>query len=172
MTFFIIIVIAIAFAIPKLKTREQMKKGEAEISFKEAMDLVEVPVVTFRFPQNNKVKKLNFIIDTGASSCFIDKNVISLLDNKKLAEKDDDEVVYSASGLTESEVVKYYLDFYYENSNFNAKFAVIDLSEPIAYIKETNGVTIAGMIGSDFFKQTKTKIDFESLKIKIHGRYS
>ena len=48
------------------------QKGGVNMSFKEAMDLVELPVVTFY----NGDKKLNFLLDTGSNMCVINSRNI------------------------------------------------------------------------------------------------
>ena len=50
------------------------------MSFKEAMDLVELPVVTFY----NGDKKLNFLLDTGSNISQINSSILPLLDYKKI----------------------------------------------------------------------------------------
>ena len=56
------------------------------MSFKEAMDLVELPVVTFL----NGDKKLNFLLDTGSNISQINSSILPLLDHKKIEAKDMD----------------------------------------------------------------------------------
>ena len=50
------------------------KKNNSKISFKEAMDLAELPVVTF---YNGDVK-LNFLLDTGSNISYINKSIVEM----------------------------------------------------------------------------------------------
>jgi hypothetical protein len=51
---------------------EDLKKSNRKkISFKEALDLTELPVITFI----GKEKKLNFLIDTGANNSILNESV-------------------------------------------------------------------------------------------------
>ena len=46
-----------------------------KISFRESLDLVDLPIVTFK---NNNIK-LNFLLDTGSNVSYINKEVLSQL---------------------------------------------------------------------------------------------
>lgn len=59
------------------------QRKKVNMSFKEAMDLVELPVVTFF----NGDKKLNFLLDTGSNISQINSSILPLLDYKKVEEK-------------------------------------------------------------------------------------
>ena len=50
-----------------------LKKNK--ISFRESLDLVDLPIVTFK---NNNIK-LNFLLDTGSNVSYINKEVLSQL---------------------------------------------------------------------------------------------
>ena len=54
------------------------QRKRVNMSFKEAMDLVELPVVTFY----NGDKKLNFLLDTGSNISQINSSILPLLDHK------------------------------------------------------------------------------------------
>ena len=63
-----------------VNTYEDIKKrNKLKMSFKEALDLVELPIVTFL----NKGIKLNFLLDTGSSQSIINESMLPSLDTKK-----------------------------------------------------------------------------------------
>lgn len=64
---------------------DHKRNGEPHMSFKESMDLVELPIITFY----NNGKKLNFLLDTGANNSIINKSVIKDLDYKECTENLD-----------------------------------------------------------------------------------
>ena len=116
------------------------------MSFKEAMDLVELPVVTFF----NGKKKLNFLLDTGSNISQINSSVLPLLDYKKIDGKDMD-----VMGIEGNKV----------NTKFCEinEFCIHNLDEAFAIIKEESGVQIHGILGSLFFQKYKYILDFNSL---------
>ena len=56
------------------------QKNRINMSFKEAMDLVELPVVTFY----NGDKKFNFLLDTGATISVINSNILDNFTHEKV----------------------------------------------------------------------------------------
>ena len=53
---------------------DHKRNGEPHMSFKESMDLVELPIITFY----NNGKKLNFLLDTGANNSIINLSLIHI----------------------------------------------------------------------------------------------
>lgn len=142
-------------------------KKKLEISFKETLDLVEVPVITFRIPGKNDMTKINLIVDTGASECFIHTDMIKLFDENNMSYYQSDDNEMCSSTTVTSTDGNVYLKLYYGECVFNVPFVMVDLKQTIDYIKETCGVTISGMLGTTFLKTTKSIVDFEVFKIKI-----
>ena len=56
------------------------QRKRVDMSFKEAMDLVDLPVITFY----NNGNKFNFLLDTGATMTVIDSNVLNSLSHEKI----------------------------------------------------------------------------------------
>lgn len=126
------------------------------MSFKEAMDLVELPVVTFL----NGDKKLNFLLDTGSNISQINSSILPLLDYKKVEEKN--------MGITGIEGNKVNTEFCemtitYKSQEFTGEFCIHDLDDAFAIVKEESGVQIHGILGSLFFQKYKYVFDFQSL---------
>lgn len=133
------------------------KQGKrVNMSFKEAMDLVELPVVTFL----NGDKKLNFLLDTGSNISQINSSILPLLDYKKVEEK--------GMGITGIEGNKVNAEFCemtitYKSQEFTDEFCMHDLDDAFAIVKEESGVQIHGILGSLFFQKYKYVFDFQSL---------
>ena len=132
------------------------QRKRVNMSFKEAMDLVELPVVTFL----NGDKKLNFLLDTGSNISQINSSILPLLDYKKVEEKN--------MGITGIEGNKVNTEFCemtitYKSQEFTGEFCIHDLDDAFAIVKEESGVQIHGILGSLFFQKYKYVFDFQSL---------
>lgn len=133
---------------------KQHKK--VNMSFKEAMDLVELPVVTFF----NGDKKLNFLLDTGSNISQINRSILPLLDYKKVEEKNMDVIGIEGNKIS-TEFCE--LTITYKGQEFVGEFCINDLNDAFAIIKEESGVQIHGILGSLFLQKYKYVFDFASL---------
>lgn len=132
------------------------QRKRVNMSFKEAMDLVELPVVTF----HNKTVKLNFLLDTGSNISQINSSMLPLLDHKKVEEKSMD-----VSGIEGNKVNTEFCEMTitYKGQEFVGEFCIHDLDDAFAIVKEESGVQIHGILGSLFFQKYKYVFDFASL---------
>ena len=131
------------------------QKKYKSISFKEAMDLAELPIVTFY----NKDKKLNFLLDTGSDFSHINKSALPSLEYKEI---NGNKNIISAGGSTQS-LGCCEMTVTYKNQKFVDKFYVSDLDKAFGVIKSETGVQIHGILGSKFFAKYKYILDFENL---------
>ena len=131
------------------------KRNNSRISFKEAMDLVELPVVTFY----NGDTKLNFLLDTGSNVSYINSSIIPLL----VHEKTDKEM--NTIGIEGNKVSNQFckMSVTYKNQVFEEEFSIADLNEAFNVIKQESGVQIHGILGSKFFERYKYVLDFKEL---------
>lgn len=138
------------------KARQGKKIDAAgKISFRETMDLVDLPIITFAVGD----KKLNFILDTGASYCLINSNILDTIEHEKL---NIESTVYGINGKKQDAgFVKIALK--YKGVEYSDEFQVVDLEAPFNMIKEEHGVNLHGMLGSSFFQKYKYIIDFDEL---------
>ena len=128
------------------------------ISFKESTDLTSLPIATFTCGK----KKLNFILDSGATACVIDENVVTTLSNEYCTKTNLKEEVWGMEGnAVNSDIMQ--LDITYSNLTFNELFLVSDLSQAFNKIKEESGVKLHGIIGNNFFIKHKYILDFEKM---------
>lgn len=127
------------------------------MSFKEAMDLVELPVVTFL----NGDKKLNFLLDTGSNISQINSSILPLLDYKKIEGKDMNVVGIEGNKAVNTGFCE--MTITYKGQEFIGDFCIHDLDDAFAIVKEESGVQIHGILGSLFFQKYKYVFDFASL---------
>ena len=154
-TIIVIVVWAILLIISINSLYQINKKNKSKISFKESMDLTELPVITFMSDNT----KLNFLLDTGSNTSFINESMVKSLNCKML------NTVSEVVGL-EGKKIKNdncELQIKYKNYEFNAQFSIINLDESFNLIKQESGVQIHGILGSLFFQKYKYVIDFKSL---------
>lgn len=131
------------------------QKKRENMSFREAMDLVELPIVTFY----NKDTKLNFLLDTGSDLSYINKSILPPLEYKEI---DESRNIISVGGNSQS-LVCCDMTVTYKSQKFIDRFYVSDLDEAFGAIKAETGVQIHGILGSKFFAKYKYILDFESL---------
>lgn len=133
----------------KFKRREFM-------SFREAIGLADLPIVTFY--QGDK--KLNFLLDTGANLSVINSKVINNIDVTI------SEVISSTMGIEGNKInniTNVDIVFTYKNKEFLDTFQVIDMEEVFNQIKRECGVTIHGIIGNKFMQRYKYILDFDDM---------
>ena len=146
----VILIAIIANAYEDIRKRNKLK-----ISFKEALDLVEVPIVTFL---NNGIK-LNFLLDTGSSWSIINESVLPSLVTEKLDAVMN--IVAADGNKVPSKFCK--MKVSYKDQEFENDFAIRDLDEAFGVVKQESGVQIHGILGSDFLQKYKYVLDFKEL---------
>ena len=153
----VILILAIVFITNTIN--DVRKRNSSKISFKEAMDLVELPVVTFY----NGDTKLNFLLDTGSNVSYINSSIIPLL----VHEKTDKEM--NTIGIEGNKVSNQFckMSVTYKNQVFEEEFSIADLDEAFGVVKQESGVQIHGILGSKFFERYKYVLDFKELTAYI-----
>ena len=154
-TIIIIIVWTILLIISINSLYQINKKNKSKISFKESMDLTELPVITF---VNNNVK-LNFLLDTGSNNSLINKSILNMLDYKEL---DGTSNLIGVEGNNiKNSICEMKIE--YKDYVFDTTFNIADLDTPFNVIKQEDGVQLHGILGSLFFQKYKYVLDFQSL---------
>lgn len=153
----VILVLVVAFIANTID--DIRKRNNSKISFKEAMDLVELPVVTFY----NSNTKLNFLLDTGSNVSYINSSIIPLLVHEKI-DKEMDTI-----GIEGNKVSNQFckMSVTYKNQIFEEEFSIADLDEAFGVVKQESGVQIHGILGSKFFEKYKYILDFKELTAYI-----
>ena len=150
----LLVVILLAVIINGAENYCKQKKRE-NISFKEAMDLVELPIITFY----NKDKKLNFLLDTGSDLSYINKSILPSLEYIEINESRN---IISVGGNSQS-LGCCDMTVTYKSQKFIDRFYISDLDEAFGAIKAETGVQIHGILGSKFFVKYKYVLDFKDL---------
>lgn len=152
---YIIISFSIILVTVLFKIIVAYKKEKNSISFKEALNLTNLPIITFY--QNEE--KINFILDTGATLSTIDERKF-----KHLKSKQTDRMT-RMHGLTGgadcNNVVE--MTFKYKNDEFVDNFQVFDLSDVLDSIKKVTGVTVHGILGTSFMTKYKYVLNFDEM---------
>lgn len=145
----------LAFVFNLIENYMDNKKIKNELSFKEAMDLTELPIVTFY----NNGQKLNFLLDTGSNFSHIN---MAILPSLKYEELESGGTVYGIEG-NQSRVKFCRMTVTYKDLEFTDEFAMQDLSSTFDLLKQESGVQVHGILGSLFFKRYEYILDFEHL---------
>lgn len=139
-----------------------MKHRKYDISFKESMDLTDLPVVTFYCGS----RKLNFLLDTGSNSSHINSVIMEKAKNMEDAFNGKTLKFMGVEGNEKTTKV-YNLRLTYNNTVFDEEFSATDLTKAFSAIKKETGVQVHGILGSVFLQKYKYIIDFDKLKVHI-----
>ena len=128
-----------------------------KISFKESLDLTDLPIITFIYGPN----KLHFLLDSGANKSVIDERVFNTL-NIHLKENATSIPMYGIEGTsTDTKICS--MTISYKEQDFTSDFCVMDLSAAFDNVKNESGVTVHGILGNSFFTKYKYVLDFDEL---------
>lgn len=152
----LLIVVAVATVINIVEKIKE--KNKSMISFREAMEFLELPLATF---YSSDEKKLHFLLDTGSNRSYIDKSVLKGLTDYEILKGKGVEVMSAEGNKSKQEECS--LTISYKGLKFEETFGVLDLSKSFNIIKEERGVTIHGILGSNFFAKYEYILDFKEL---------
>lgn len=148
----ICIIVVAAFIINGI---EDHHKGN-KMSFREAMDLTELPIVTFY--QGNE--KFNFLLDTGSNHSHISTEASERIKGTPMT----GEVNVSGSGGSVNVTKAIQSELSYKDDVYNVVLLIGDhLNEAFKSMKENTGVSVHGIIGSTFLNENKYVLDFDEL---------
>lgn len=131
--------------------------GITSIPFKESIDLINLPIVTF---VNNNVK-LHFLLDTGSDDSYINIDVLDKLVVKKSYNVKRD-IVTGNGSISSSQIVL--MDISYREQCFENAFIVSDMGEAFDAATGASGIKIHGILGSIFFAKYKYVLDYMKLE--------
>lgn len=125
------------------------------MSFRESMDLADMPIVTFYHGE----KRFNFLLDTGSNYSHISSDAAKELDGLMMNAQ------AKVSGIGEGQtsgVCRTTLS--YKGADYDIDLCITDhLCEAFAAIKKETGVQVHGLIGNQFLQKYKYILDFEEL---------
>lgn len=126
-----------------------------KVSFEENYNKTNLPIVTFMQGK----KKINFILDTGASSSILNKKALQKIKHKLI--EDNSGVVTGIDGSTSFAADQYEIPISYNNEDFFVNVLAIDIDGTCSLIEKETGVKIHGLLGCNFFEENKYIIDFQ-----------
>ena len=150
----LLIIALIAYIINKVEATK--KELNSRMSFKEALDLIELPIVTFY--QGDK--KLNFMLDSGSNLSIIDINAVNNLKLKYVKLNKVNSILGINGETRDAGFLN--MKFSYKHINFDYDFQYLDLSNVVNSLKQ-DGITIHGILGNQFFTKYKYILDFNDL---------
>lgn len=153
----IILIVLLGLGICLLYKEYCKERNKIAIPFKESMDLLNMPIVTFE----NNGKKLHFLLDTGSNASLIDQDCLSELDI--LAKRDIKEVMVTA-GEDVPLVGEILMNIVYRDRPFTERFTVTSLAKQFDAAFEGK-IKVHGILGSKFFRRNKYIIDFKELAV-------
>ena len=149
------ILLVFIFAMEYVHLYRNKSKEKTKISFKEGLDLTELPIVTFK--QGDK--KLHFLLDTGSNISYINNEVINDIEVEDLNTSSNTVGV----GGNDMETKHYNIKIGYRDQEFVEEFGALDLSAAFASIEAESGIKLHGILGNKFFEKYKYILDFREL---------
>ena len=150
----LVTIVFIAYIVNKIEATK--KEINSRMSFKEALDLIELPIVTFY--QDDK--KLNFMLDSGSNLSIIDINAVNNLKLEYVKLNKVNSIIGINGETRNAGFIN--LKFSYKHINFDYDFQYLDLSNVVDSLKQ-DGITIHGILGNQFFVKYKYVLDFNDL---------
>ena len=123
------------------------------MSFQNSMDLADAPVVTLY--QGDK--KINFLLDTGATCCTINNAVLKNLEYENMDELVNNRGIEGNNVQCKTCSIK----VTYKNKGYKIPCIIQDLSKTLDALKQETGVTVHGILGTNFFNSFNYVLDFE-----------
>lgn len=125
------------------------------MSFKDSFYLTGQPIVIF----NQGDKTFNFLLDSGATDCIINKAALKTIKHTPL----NQQTILTGMDGIDHEVSGCMITLEFNHKNYTFPYLIQDLGTILKTIKETTGVTIHGFLGSKFFNTFKYVLDFDEL---------
>ncbi len=138
-------------------SKHKKNKNKATIPFKESVDLIGLPIVTF----TNNGQKLHFLLDTGSDDSYI---VPSILDKLIIVSKHDSKDVIMTAGGNVASAGAVTLSISYKNHTFMNLFKISDMENIFEEAFSTSGIVVHGILGSIFFNKYNYILDFKELQ--------
>jgi hypothetical protein len=137
--------------------KAKQNKTEAVIPFKESIDLVGCPIVTFI----NNGQKLHFLLDTGSDDSYITSSIVDELEVKERSDVESPVIAGGGNMTSKGTVV---MDIIYKHMTFENMFKINDLDDTFNEAFGDRGITVHGILGSFFFNKYNYILDFKELQ--------
>ncbi len=133
---------------------KKLEQKKTSVSFEEAMNLLDLPLVTVFVNR----KKLNLIVDTGCDTSCLSKFGQSIAQIKSTKSSSTS---VGADGKA-VQVQDSTLDFTLKKHKYSQHFTIREgLDEAFAIVKQECGVQLHGLLGSDFLNTHNYVIDYK-----------
>jgi hypothetical protein len=119
-----------------------------------------IPYITVK---HNNVE-FNFIVDSGCTISCIDENVLDLLVHTDTGELSDGVLFANGEGTKTNKIIK--LSFKLNDKEFTETFNALDFYSMTKQVKDNFGITVRGLLGSEFLYKNKLILDFDESIIK------
>lgn len=149
----IIITILVGLLALIINGAEDYSKHKDKISFKEAMDLAELPIITFY----QGTEKFNFLLDTGSNHSHISKEASNRIKGVPMVGST------SIQGVGGAKIIEEAINttIEYKSKSYEVVLLVGEhLDDTFKEIKETTGVQVHGIIGNSFLSDNRYILDF------------
>lgn len=135
---------------------EDYSRDKKAMSFREAMDLAELPVVTFYQGK----EKFNFLLDTGSNHSHISVEVAERIKGVPMVGSENVQGVGGTMAVDRA--INATIE--YKSKSYEVLLLVGEhLSDTFKAIKETTGVQVHGILGSGFLSDNRYVLDFDEL---------
>lgn len=152
----ILIALAIVVAAFIINGVEDYSRPRDEMSFREAMDLAELPIVTFY----QGTEKFNFLLDTGSNHSHLSVEAAERIKGIPMVGSENVQGVGGAMAVDRA--VNATIE--YKSKSYEVLLLVGEhLSDTFRAIKETTGVQVHGILGSGFLSDNRYVLDFDEL---------
>ena len=146
--FVIILILGYVIFMSEFKLIKADKKSVA--NFKTAMELIGLPVLTF----HQGDKKYHFLLDTGSNCSYI------LKDCGIEFTPTDESTEYMGIGAKQNSCPIGIVKMFHKEKEYCFRALVADISETFAEVKNTCGIQLHGILGTDFMDKYSYVIDF------------
>jgi len=131
------------------------------LSFENSFEHIKLPVV--RLKSGNTV--INFLVDSGAQASYIDENVLKLINVSEVPETEGIVI-----GINNSSCKTGLCNVVLQHEKHTMEFQMqtFDFKKVICNDEDlTGGITITGLLGSDFLQKYNGVIDYKHRLVKL-----
>ncbi|MBR1927212.1 MAG: retroviral-like aspartic protease [Bacteroidales bacterium] len=129
------------------------------VSFEDHFKALSLPAIDFGCGD----EALTFIIDSGSDVCYINRTTagrLGLKIGREETEEGKERVIGTGNGIAKSSGESCEAVLSLDNYKFNVRFLVEDFDSLAAFLKNNGGVTVHGILGTNFLASNNWQIDF------------
>ncbi len=150
----IIVVLLLLFII----SREHNTKIDS-ISFDYNFEETHIPII--KLTSNNI--EVSFLVDTGAQASYIDSNLISKIEAKKIKGLEGSVMGINSEGMSTD---YYSVQLYYKDNPLpKMELQSFDFKKAMANSRESTGIYLDGILGGDFLSKNGYIVDYTNRTI-------